>query len=225
MFKDGISAKGIRRARWGICVFFGVLGLMGLWHASASAIEGRVLDALVGAGVVCGAMGMGIGMHWVTVLASAVAAQERALSELGKRADAIESLVEEIGPVANLSAMGSGDVSSLVAGSTAREAFPRLVREDGGGGGKGRKNDGGGRKSEDEAGVARAVGANVIGDLRSAFRTAVYVGDFTRALAVGQEIAERDPDSVMAAQFRDLRQALEVRAKGGSSTSEGVGSR
>ncbi len=214
MFEHGISKKWLRRAQWAIYVFFGTFAFGGLWYVFYSAFHREVFDALIGAGVVWGSIGLGIGMHCVTQMATLVDANQRALSDLHKRADALEELVVQIGPGANLSALGPGDPSELVAAATG-ESFPRLVPE------------------------ADSIPANTVGHLfehlerptnrivdvrradahrmevlRSDFREAVFDGDYRQALAIGREIAEEYSSSPMAGQFEELRPLLELRAAG-----------
>ena len=80
MFEHGISAKWLRRANWATSLFFGSFAVGGLWYVFASALSRDVLGAVIGAGVVWGSLGLGIGMHCVTQMAGVVDANVRAVA-------------------------------------------------------------------------------------------------------------------------------------------------
>lgn len=209
MFEHGIPAKWLRRANWATCLFFGSFALGGLWYVFASALSRDVLGAVIGAGVVWGSLGLGIGMHCVTQMAGVVDANVRALTDFRRRLDATEALVDQLGPELNLSETGVGDPSQLVAARTTSDAFPRLIRQEADA--LDAEFDGLRSADEPEPEVAYQPSDTA---LREAFRAAVFNRDFTRALAVGDEIAERFPESSMAEQFHDLRGLMERRVQG-----------
>lgn len=223
MFEEGISEQWLRRAAWVIYIFFGAFALLGLGYVWYAAAGGEVFKAMIGAAGAMGSIGLGIGMHCVMQLASVVATVNRALEELGRRADAMETLLQESGLLVNLAGVGSGDPSSLVA-SDAACAFPRLVAD-------GTNNIADeipsgdievpapvtGTLDQAEVAVSAAPAQPLTGhQLRCAFRDSVYSGDFSGALDVGSAIVADDPDSEMAVQFNLLRPALERRARQGS---------
>lgn len=212
MFEHGISKKWLRRAQWAIYTFFGTFALGGLWYVFYSAVHREVFDALIGAGVVWGSIGLGIGMHCVTQMAAVVDANQRALADLHKRADAIQELLEQIGPGMNLSASGAGNVDGLVAAAV-DDAFPRLVHvADGPDAGTERIEPDVASPPSPAPPASSAMDANDAESLRAAFREAVFAGDYVRALAVGDIIIDTHPDSSMARQFEALRNVLEARA-------------
>lgn len=209
MFEHGISATWLRRAQWAIYVFFGLFALVSLGYVFYAAAHRQVFAALAGAGVVWGSIGLGIGMHCVTQMAAVVDSNMRALNELRKRADAIEQLLEQCTPLANLSRMGAGDPSGLVAARTESDVYPRIVPE-----------PAGHAIGEDEGNGGHEASAKLVTDrdradgesLRQSFREAVFSGDIELALAIGEDILEQYPRSAMAEQFRELRGPLHRRA-------------
>ncbi len=211
MFEHGISATWLRRAQWAIYIFFGGFAIAGLWFVFASALRREVFDAVIAAGVVWGSIGLGIGMHCVTQMAAIVNANMRALTEIRKRADGMEALLEQLGPMTDLSSMGSADPSRLVAASTLEDAFPRLA--------PGMFDEP--VEERDQVGIYEEVlpasppvsFGTAIDRLRVSFREAIHAGDFEKALTVGEEIARRFPRTEMAVQFEALRDAMKRRAR------------
>ncbi len=210
MFELGISAAWLRRAQWAIYVFFGGFALAGLWFVFASALRREVFDALISAGVVWGSIGLGIGMHCVTQMAAIVDANTKAVNDIRRRADAMEALLEQLGPLTDLSAMGPGDPAPLVAACTTTDAFPRIAPL----GIEPLDLDAGDVEDEEEHLLEPVAFVSAADQLRTAFRDAVHAGDFAGALGVGEQIAHRFPGSAMAVQFETLREVLRSRIPG-----------
>ncbi|MEE9295394.1 MAG: hypothetical protein V3W34_10595 [Phycisphaerae bacterium] len=213
MFEKGISETRLRRARWAVYVFFGLFAAAGLGYVVYSAMRGDVFHALIGAGVSAGSIALGMAMHWVVYLAAVVDANTGELADLRKRADAMEALVEQLSPMVDLGDLGYAAESTLVAADSGSDLFPRLVPDD----------------DSDAVSQPQPADADQPADssesaapldsehLRAAFRDAVYASDFAGALAVGRQIAQLYPQSPMADQFNELRQALESRTNDGDS--------
>jgi len=222
VFERGISDCWLHRASAAIYVFFGSFALLGLGYVWYAASGGEVLNALIGAGVAFGAIGMGVAMHCVVQLAGVVAAGQRVLDDLCKRSDAMENVVEATGGLTNLSAFGAGDPSTLAAGRVDTSGFPRLMTQP-----SLNTSDSVGSThfAVDEpqrASVSTTAAATIDADvasaeslsseqLRRAFRDSVYSCDYGSALEVGTAILHGYPTSEMADQFRQLRPILENR--------------
>ncbi len=222
MFEHGISNRWLQHASAAIYVFFGSFALLGLGYVWYAASGGQVLNALIGAGIAFGAIGMGIAMHCIVQLAGVVAAGQRILEDLCKRADAMETMLEATGGLTNLSALGAGDPSVLTAGHVDTSGFPRLM-PDSAAHASGLVGD---ARFAVEQPLQVAVNRTAVAvsdhddapaesmssdQLRRVFRDSVYSGDYDSALEVGAAILDEYPASEMATQFRRLRPILENR--------------
>ncbi len=236
MFEDGVPAEWLQRARWVVYAFFAVFALAGVGYVFYSAIDGKVIHALLGAGIAWGSIGLGIAMHCVIQLATVVDANVRGQDEVRKRQDALEALVEELSPVMHLSSLSEGGASSLIAAAVDDDGFPRLAPGEGSAvvtapaaekestaavcegevGPHVATCEGGDRvDAEVDMPAISELSANselpAIADLRKQFRDAIYAQDFTTAIDVGETIAEYHPESACAVQFDDLRDVLYAR--------------
>ncbi len=217
MFEKGISETWLRRAHWAVYVFFGLFAAAVLGYVVYSAMRGDVFHALIGAGVATGSLGLGMAMHCAVCLAAVVDANMGELADLRKRADAMEALVEQLSPIVDLGELGYAAESTLVAADSGSDLFPRLVPDD--------DSDAVSQPQPVDAGQPADSSESAVPSdsehLRAAFRDAVYASDFAGALAVGRQIAQNYPQSPMADQFNELRQALERRANDGVSQVRG----
>jgi hypothetical protein len=154
------------------------------------------------------------------VSASLVETAEQQWIEMQKRLDALELLLEEPPSSINLSALGRGDPSPLVAANTSSHAFPRIAPAPGAGTAgiapnatePGRSGLPDQPDHRIEHAPAGAIDPHSRDDLRSMFRESISSGDFAAALAVGEEILTVYPDSAMAAQFKTIRDSIRRRA-------------
>jgi hypothetical protein len=147
MFEDGVPAQWLKRARWVVYSFFTAFAIAGVVYIFYAAVDGRVLHALIGAGVTWGSIGLGIAMHCVIQLAAVVDRNLRAQDDLRQRFDALEQLVSELAPIVNLPDpdVNRGDLNrsaayapdpvepvmhvpkSLIAATLEEDTYPRLA--------------------------------------------------------------------------------------------------
>ena len=204
MFEHGISNRWLKRARFAIWALFGTAAAAGLGCMSSALALGDLSYTLIGVGLATGCVGLGVSLHCITHLAAVIDANTLAMSDLRRRADAMEALVEQIGPSFDLGRLGHS-AETLVAASSKTDLFPRLVSDNSGDVGVPPQPDTARNQSQESASTSSAG----IDDLRAAFRDAVYSSDFDGALSVGRRIAMHYPGTPPAAQFEELRQALE----------------
>ncbi len=203
MFEQGISAKWIQRAQWAIYIFFGGFALLALWYVFAAAFRREVFQSLIGAGVVWGSIGLGIGMHCVSQMAAVVNANRQSILELSDRIAELQASLAEARPTVELGA-SEERVDELVAADVQSDAYPRLTEPAEALEPLAMEQD---ALSDEQA----AESDDAPSDFRTAFREALFDGQLAEALDIGQRMLDADPQSAMAKQFVELRPLLEQR--------------
>ncbi len=231
-----VPANWFRRAHWAVYFFFGLLALSGLGYVYYEAIEGEVVGAMIGLGIVFGSIGLGVAMHCVVRMAAVVDANLNTITLLRHRHDALQHFVERLSRTIELNQKEVAQVSSLVAAETTADSYPRLAEEEG-------KQDGvvdapvgdvpiGNRTSSDalpDGAACAAATVNAVAvqheaggngadnlptgqtELREAFRRAIYAQDFAGAITVGERILDLHPESPMAEQYNELYESIACR--------------
>jgi hypothetical protein len=200
--------KWFHRAHIATCIFIVVFALPGLGYVFIAAIRGDVLGAVTGAGVTLGSIGVGSAIFCGIRMATVIDANLRELTELRKRADAVDALLEQISPMVSQTESGANGDSETESTEEV-DAFPRLVEEEGSG-------------LTGDPKTPEPQDSETPETLRSAFRRCVYAGDFAGALKVGERIATSFPDSPMANQFKELRESLLWRSASNGSGNPGI---
>lgn len=213
-----MPTKRTKRTQKVAIAVLAALALFGLGYQTYWALKGSADRAIIGATI---ALGSGLAVYGYRRLAQitklAEAAQQR-WTDVQKRLDAMELLLEESAFSVDLSALGRGDPSILVAANTTDNAFPRIAPAPGAATTSpsvvepNESAQEGNSEEPMEPAPAGPIERHSRDDLRSMFRESISLGDFAAALAVGEEILTVYPDSAMAAQFQTIRDNIRRRA-------------
>ncbi|NOS99786.1 MAG: hypothetical protein HOP29_04075 [Phycisphaerales bacterium] len=202
MFERGISRRWLHHAAIATYVFFGAYAFLGLAYVWYSAVRGDIVQALLGFGIALGSIGMGVGMHVIVQLAGVVGAQMEQLDSLRQRADASESLLQELTDTVFIPTSAEHDASPIIAANAAAAGFPRLHHDE---------------PAMDATAIPADDGAPTVrrdpDSLRRLFRESVFAHDYASAIQAGDAILVNYPDGEMAAQFRLLKPTLEARLR------------
>ena len=217
----------LRRARWAVGLAAAACVGLGLHWVYRAALAGDVSEALAGTALCLGVLALDYAAAAVLRMGGLVLRSIQRIENIEHRLSALEVSIDALEHTAarpvDLTGVGTGDATSLVAAQVDRDVFPRLAPE---------LTDHTGQHAAQPAppkapGAPDAAAASIASQreldqlvrremdrLRAEFAELVRQEDYAAALRTGQRIETLFPDSALAEQFQSIQPHLLRRAAG-----------
>ena len=220
----------LRRARWAVGLAAAACVGLGLHWVYRAALAGDVSGALAGTALCLGVLALDYAAAAVLRMGGLVLRSIQRIENIEHRLSALEVSIDALEHTAarpvDLTGVGTGDATSLVAAQVDRDVFPRLAPEPTDHTGKHAAQPAS-PKAPDAPGAPDAAAASIASQreldqlvrremdrLRAEFAELVRQEDYAAALRTGQRIETLFPDSALAEQFQSIQPHLLRRAAG-----------